>query len=73
MGDIEGAKQYLKEKGLLSAQKKLSKQTGDGAISLFLNPSRTQGVMAEINCETDFVARTDLFLEFSRLLVKNIS
>ena len=50
----------------------MTKETRDGIISVGLNDSRTHGVMAEINCETDFVARTDLFLEFSKQLVANI-
>lgn len=68
--DIDRATQYLKERGLLYAEKKLSNETKEGVIGALTNDKYNLAIMAEINCETDFVARTSEFLSFSNNLLK---
>lgn len=63
-GDIEKAITFLREKGIASASKKAGRSANDGLIHSYLHGTGKLGVMAEINCETDFVARTDDFKGF---------
>ncbi|MGD0621045.1 MAG: translation elongation factor Ts [Thermacetogeniaceae bacterium] len=58
-GDMEKAIIYLREHGLAAAAKKAGRATGDGKIEAYIHPGAKLGVMVEINCETDFVAKTD--------------
>jgi elongation factor Ts len=58
-GDLEKAILYLREHGLAAAAKKAGRSTGDGKIEAYIHPGSKLGVMVEVNCETDFVARTD--------------
>ncbi len=60
-GDVAGAVEYLRKKGMASAEKKAGRATGDGLVEAVLSPDRKHGAIAEINCETDFVAKTDQF------------
>lgn len=71
-GDFEKAKEYLIQKGLASAQKMLNKDTREGVVALHINENRSFAVLGEMNCETDFVARSDLFLEFVHTALKTI-
>lgn len=64
-GNIEKAIDYLREKGIASAAKKSSRVTKEGRIFSYIHTNGKIGAMIEINCETDFVARTD---EFENLL-----
>ncbi len=59
--DLEKAKAILKEKGLAKAAKKGDRETGSGLIESYIHGGGKVGVLLEINCETDFVARTDEF------------
>lgn len=68
-GNIEKAMDYLREKGIASASKKSSRMAKEGRIFSYIHTNGKIGAMVEINCETDFVARTD---EFENLL-KDIS
>lgn len=63
-GNVEKAIAYLREKGIASASKKAGRSANDGLIHSYLHGTGKLGVMAEINCETDFVARTDDFKNF---------
>ena len=63
-GDIAGAEVYLRKKGLASAQKRAGRATLEGVIGSYIHAGGKIGVLVELNCETDFVARTD---EFQRL------
>ena len=63
-GNIEKAIAFLREKGIASASKKAGRSANDGLIHSYLHGTGKLGVMAEINCETDFVARTDDFKNF---------
>ena len=60
-GDLEKAIQYLREKGLVGAAKKAGRATGQGVVTAYIHPGSRVGVMVELNCETDFVARLDEF------------
>jgi elongation factor Ts len=68
-GNIEGAIDYLRKKGLATAAKKAGRIATDGLVSSYIHAGGKIGVLVEINCETDFVARTDDFQTF----VKNIA
>jgi len=72
-GDFEKAIDYLREKGLSKAAKRLGKSADDGVIGHFLSEDKKVGVLAEINSETDFVARTDEFQDFSVKLCQAIA
>ena len=63
-GDLAGAEVYLRKKGLASAQKRAGRATLEGVIGSYIHAGGKIGVLVELNCETDFVARTD---EFQRL------
>ena len=58
-GDLENAIIYLREHGLAAAAKKAGRATGEGKVEAYIHPGSKLGVMVEVNCETDFVARTD--------------
>ena len=64
-GDLDKAVDYLRQKGLAAASKKASRTASDGAIGAYVHPGGKIGVLVELNCETDFVART---AEFQNLL-----
>ncbi|MCM2322211.1 MAG: translation elongation factor Ts [Oligoflexia bacterium] len=68
-GDFEKAVEYLRKKGIASAAKKAGRATKEGAVSSYIHGEGKVGVMVEVNCETDFVARTDQFRQF----VKDVS
>lgn len=61
-GDIVKAQEYLRKKGLASADKKASRITAEGRIGSYIHDSRI-GVLIEVNCETDFVSRGEIFKE----------
>jgi len=71
-GDFEKAVDILRQKGLASAAKKASRSASQGLISSLIQADRV-GVMAEINCETDFVARTDDFQELIRKVMEQVA
>jgi len=64
-GDLDSAVGYLRQKGLAAAAKKADRVAADGAVGTYVHPGGKIGVLVEINCETDFVARTT---EFQSLL-----
>ena len=68
-GDMALAEVVLRKKGLASAQKKASRETREGLIGAYIHAGGRLGVLVEVNCESDFVARTDDFKE----LVHDIS
>lgn len=65
-GDINKAIDILKQKGLASALKKMLRVTKSGIIETYVHHDKKIGVMLELNCETDFVSRTDEFLNLAR-------
>jgi elongation factor Ts len=72
-GDIEKALAILKEKGLLKAQKKAERATGQGLVEAYIHTAGRIGSMVELNCETDFVARTDEFKELAHCLAMQVA
>ena len=68
-GDMEAAVDLLRKKGLASAAKKAGRVTAEGVVGSYIHAGGKIGVLVEVNCETDFVARTDEFQE----LVKDIA
>lgn len=63
-GDIEKAIEYLREKGIATAAKKFSRIAAEGIVDSYIHLGGRVGVLLEVNCETDFVARSDRFKEF---------
>ncbi|MBS4016528.1 MAG: translation elongation factor Ts [Candidatus Latescibacteria bacterium] len=63
-GDIEKAIEYLRKKGIAAAAKKAERATAQGVIDAYIHPGERLGVIVEINCETDFVARNQEFRRF---------
>ena len=72
-GDLDKAVTYLREQGISKAAKKEGRTTAEGVIATYVHPGDKLGVMVEINCETDFVARTDPFKEFARNIAMHIA
>jgi len=72
-GDVERALQILKEKGLLKAEKKADRVTTQGLIEAYIHTGGRVGAMVEVNCETDFVARTDEFKELAHDLAMQVA
>jgi len=68
-GDLQKAVDYLRQKGLAAAAKKAERLAADGAVGAYVHPGGKIGVLVEVNCETDFVARTAEF----QTLVKDIA
>ncbi len=63
-GDMEEALKLLRKKGIASADKKASRAANEGMIDCYIHPGAKVGVMIEVNCETDFVARNEEFQAF---------
>ena len=72
-GDMDKAIEWLREKGLSQAAKKASRIAAEGVVAQYTNEDATVGVIVEVNCETDFVAKTDNFLNFANNVAKHIA
>ena len=72
-GDLEGAVDYLRKSGAAKAEKKGSRATKEGLVYSYIHAGGRLGVMIEVNCETDFVAKTDGFIELSHNLAMQIA
>lgn len=72
-GNFDKAVAWLREKGLASAAKKAGREAKDGVIEMYAHAGGRVGVMVEINCETDFVARTEQFRTFAHDLALHIA
>jgi elongation factor Ts len=72
-GDLEKARRILKERGLLKAEKKAERATTQGLVEAYIHTGGRIGAMIEVNCETDFVARTDEFKELARNLAMQVA
>ena len=70
--DIELAIKWLREKGILKAQKKQDRETNEGVVSFYNNTSNTEFTVCKIKCETDFVAKNNDFLDFAETISKAI-
>ncbi len=72
-GDLESAIDFLRKKGLAAAAKKAGRVTAEGAVGSYIHGGGKIGVLVEVNCETDFVARTDQFQELIRDIAMHIA
>ncbi|MGA1839531.1 MAG: translation elongation factor Ts [bacterium] len=72
-GDFEKAIEYLRKKGIATAAKKAGRETSQGLIHSYIHGNGRIGVLIEINCETDFVARTDKFKELAKDMAMQIA
>jgi elongation factor Ts len=72
-GDVEKAVTLLRERGLAAAAKKAGREAREGLISSYIHTGGRVGVLIEVNCETDFVARTDQFQELVRALAVQVA
>jgi len=72
-GDFEKAVTYLREKGLADVAKRADREASDGRIEAYVHPGNRVAVMLELNCETDFVARTDDFKTLAHDLALHIA
>lgn len=72
-GDLEKAAEYLKEKGIASAAKKADRVAAEGLVSSYIHAGGRIGVLLEVNCETDFVAKTEEFQSFVKDIAMQIA
>ena len=72
-GEVEGAVTFLRKKGLAKADKKADRETSEGTVSTYIHPGSKIGVMAELLCETDFVANTADFQQLARDICMHIA
>ena len=72
-GDMDKAIDWLREKGLAQAAKKASRVAAEGVVAQYVTPCGCTGVIVEVNCETDFVAKTDNFAAFADNVAKHIA
>lgn len=72
-GDVEGAIEYLRKKGLSAAAKKAGRDTKEGTIGTYVHSNGKIAVMVEVNCETDFVARNEKFQAFVKDIAMHIA
>ncbi len=72
-GDIEKALDYLRKKGLATAQKRSGRDAKEGVVQSYIHMGGKIGVLVEVNCETDFVAKNEDFLEFAKNVAMHIA
>ena len=72
-GDMEKAIDLLRQKGLAVAAKRAGRATSEGVVETYIHAGAKLGVMVELGCETDFVAKTDAFREFARDIAMHIA
>ncbi|RKY78140.1 elongation factor Ts [candidate division KSB1 bacterium] len=72
-GDFAKAMEYLRKKGIVAAQKRSTRETGEGIIDAYIHPGSRLGVLIEVNCETDFVANTNEFRRFVRDMAMQVA
>lgn len=72
-GDLDKAAELLREQGIAAAEKRADRETLNGVLDLYNHGDGRVGVMVEVNCETDFVARTDDFREFAHEIALQIA
>ena len=72
-GDFDKAVEYLREKGLAMAAKRADREASEGVVELYSHGNGRVGVMVELNCETDFVARSEAFRGFAHELALQVA
>ena len=72
-GAVDKAIDFLRKKGLATAQKRAGKATSEGVVQSYIHLGGKIGVLVEVNCETDFVAKTDDFINFAKNIAMHIA
>lgn len=72
-GDFDKAADILREKGVARAAKRADREVSEGVVEVYAHPGNRVGVMLELNCETDFVARNEQFLELAHNLALHVA
>lgn len=72
-GDMEKAVDYLRKQGLAAVEKRAGREASEGVVTSYIHPGSRLGVMVEVNCETDFVARTPDFQQFAKDVAMHIA
>ncbi|MBD05435.1 MAG: elongation factor Ts [Gemmatimonadetes bacterium] len=72
-GDMDKAVEFLRKQGMSAVEKRAGRDANEGVITSYIHPGSRLGVLLEVNCETDFVARTDDFQEFARDVAMHIA
>jgi elongation factor Ts len=72
-GSLDGAVEYLRKKGLADAQKRAHRETREGLVASYIHPGGKLGVLVEVACETDFVAKTEAFQDLVRDLAMQVA
>ncbi|MEE2831249.1 MAG: translation elongation factor Ts [Candidatus Latescibacterota bacterium] len=72
-GDMDKAVEYLRKRGMAAVEKRAGREANEGVVMSYIHPGSRLGVLVEINCETDFVARTDDFQTFARDVAMHIA
>ncbi len=72
-GDVEKAVEYLRKSGMAAASKRAGREAAQGRIESYIHPGNQVGVLLEVNAETDFVAKTDDFIEFCHEVAMHIA
>lgn len=72
-GDLDGAVEYLRKKGLASAAKRQHREAREGMVGAYIHPGGRLGVLVEVACETDFVAKTEAFQQLVKDLAMHIA
>ena len=72
-GDVEKAIEFLRKKGLATAQKRAGRALSEGIIQSYIHMTSKLGVLVEVNCETDFVAKNEDFQEFTKNIAMHIA
>ena len=72
-GDMEKAADFLRKKGLATAKKRAGRDASEGVVQSYIHMGGKIGVLVEVNCETDFVAKTDDFQEFAKNIAMHIA
>jgi elongation factor Ts len=72
-GDVEKAVEYLRKKGIAKAEKRAGREAGEGLISSYIHHNGKVGVLVEVNCETDFVARNPEFQQLVKSVAEHIA
>ncbi|MCD6376153.1 MAG: translation elongation factor Ts [Caldisericaceae bacterium] len=72
-GDFEKAVELLRKKGIAKAAKRAEREANEGVVTAYIHPGSKLGALVEVNCETDFVAKTDDFQEFAKNIAMHIA
>jgi elongation factor Ts len=72
-GDFEKARQLIREQGIAAAAKRAGRNTGEGLVESYIHGAGRIGALVEVQCETDFVARTDTFKELARDIAMHVA